>query len=56
MPKRGGKRVKKRTHVVDNENTEELDTPIPRSMVIRAPKTMLPHPLQVQNKLSIKLK
>jgi len=51
MPKRGGKRVKKRTHVAATDETEaQADAtgqPIPRSMVIRAPKTSLPHTLQV---------
>jgi ribosome biogenesis protein SSF1/2 len=48
MPKRGGKRTKKRTHVLQSTDTQvDEQTPIPRSMVIRAPRCMLPHTLQV---------
>mmetsp|Transcript_62818 Transcript_62818/g.118120 ORF Transcript_62818/g.118120 Transcript_62818/m.118120 type:complete len:486 (-) Transcript_62818:118-1575(-) len=53
MPKRGGKRTKKRTHVVDTDETEAAveaatgGAPVPRSMVLRAPKAKLPHLLQI---------
>jgi ribosome biogenesis protein SSF1/2 len=53
MPKRGGKRTKKRTHVVETDETEAAleaatgEAPVPRSMVLRAPKAKLPHLLQV---------
>ena len=50
MPKRGSKRVKKRTHAdsAQDEPPAELSgQPIPRSMIVRAPKTKLPHLLQI---------
>ena len=51
MPKRGSKRVKKKTHVEDTDETEATETPggvpIPRSMIVKAPKTTLPHALKV---------
>jgi ribosome biogenesis protein SSF1/2 len=51
MPKRGGKRTKKRTHVTETEHEETAEEAdgsiIPRTIVIRAPRTKLSHPMQV---------
>ena len=52
MPKKGGKRRKRRTHVAADgpsnapTSTGE-ETLVPRSLVIKAPKVTLPHTLQL---------
>ena len=48
MPKRGGKRVKKRTHVAEVEDAPDASgLAVPRSLVIKQPKTALPHTLAI---------
>jgi ribosome biogenesis protein SSF1/2 len=48
MPKRGGKRVKKRTHVAEvDDSPDNTGAAVPRSLVIKQPKTALPHTLAI---------
>mmetsp|Transcript_50656 Transcript_50656/g.68925 ORF Transcript_50656/g.68925 Transcript_50656/m.68925 type:complete len:483 (-) Transcript_50656:107-1555(-) len=56
MPRKGGARKKRRTHVVDQVDPSVPDgkegAQIPKSMIIRAPRTTLPNSLkQLQNEL-----
>ena len=54
MPKKGGKRRKRRTHAQEDVPAGATpvgvgaeETLVPRSMIIKAPKVVLPHTLQL---------